>query len=121
MWVLRAWHEWLEQAIPFAFRGQRGAYTARREQIKPGDWYWYAYQRSQKRVQKKYLGKSEAISLQRLEEVAARLQRGKTVEDETAISTMSSADKQYGTGADPGGKVARSTSAAPPSLHAVVC
>ncbi len=45
-----AWREWLEQTASFAFRGQRGDYTARREQIKQGDWYWYAYQRSQKRV-----------------------------------------------------------------------
>ncbi len=82
-----AWHAWLEQASSFAFRGQKGAYTARREQIKPGDWYWYAYQRSQKRVQKKYLGKSAAISLQRLEEVAASFNSEQAVEDETAIST----------------------------------
>lgn len=83
------WRECLEQMASFAFHGQRGAYTARREQIKPGDWYWYAYQRSQKRVRKKYLGKSEALSLQRLEEVAERFNAGKTVEDETATSPMS--------------------------------
>ena len=38
-----AWREWLEQTASFAFHGQRGVYIARREQIKPGDWYWYAY------------------------------------------------------------------------------
>ena len=65
------WREWLTGKASFAFRGQQGSYTARREQIKPGDWYWYAYRRSQKRVRKKYLGKSETLSLQRLEEVAA--------------------------------------------------
>jgi len=59
------WREWLERTASFAFRGHRGAYTARREQIKPGDWYWYAYHRSQKRLRKKYLGKSEALSLRR--------------------------------------------------------
>ncbi len=80
------WHEWLEQATSFAFRGQKGSYTARREQIKPGDWYWYAYQRFQKRVQKKYLGKSAALSLQRLEEVAARFTGQQAVEDEAVIS-----------------------------------
>lgn len=85
------WREWLEQTASFAFRGQRGAYTARREQIKPGDWYWYAYQRSQKRVRKKYLGKSEALSLRRLEEVAERFDDGQTGEDEdeTATSAIS--------------------------------
>src|SRR5579859_4085199 len=77
-----AWCEWLEQTASFAFRGQRGAYTARREQVKPGDWYWYAYQRTQKHVRKKYLGKSEALSPRRLEEVAGRFDTGQTVEDE---------------------------------------
>ena len=84
-----AWREWLEQAASFAFRGQRGAYTARREQIKPGDWYWYAYQRSQKRVRKKYLGKSEALSLQRLEEVASLFNREQATKDEAIISPRS--------------------------------
>jgi ATP/maltotriose-dependent transcriptional regulator MalT len=83
------WREWLEQATSFAFRGQRGTYTARREQIKPGDWYWYAYQRSQKRVQKKYLGKSEALSLQRLEEVAALFNSKQTTEEAATTSTRS--------------------------------
>jgi LuxR family maltose regulon positive regulatory protein len=82
------WRTWLEQTASFAFRGQRGAYTARKEQIKPGDWYWYAYQRSQKRVQKQYLGKSEALSLRRFEEVAERFNDGQTVEEETASSAM---------------------------------
>ncbi|GHO70372.1 hypothetical protein KSC_092640 [Ktedonobacter sp. SOSP1-52] len=65
-----AWQEVLAQAASFAFRGRQGTYTARREQVKQGDWYWYAYQRSQKRVRKKYLGKGEVLTLQRLEEVA---------------------------------------------------
>jgi LuxR family maltose regulon positive regulatory protein len=82
------WREWLEQTTSFAFRGQGGAYTARREQIKPGDWYWYAYQRSHKRVRKKYLGKDEALSLQRLEEVATRFDDGQAAEDEAATSTI---------------------------------
>ncbi|MBV9257655.1 MAG: LuxR family transcriptional regulator, partial [Ktedonobacteraceae bacterium] len=86
-----AWREWLEQATSFAFHGQRGTYTARREQIKPDDWYWYAYQRSQKRVRKKYLGKSAALSLQRLEEVAASFNHRPAAEKESASNTTSSA------------------------------
>ncbi|MEO7022423.1 MAG: hypothetical protein ABI234_19900 [Ktedonobacteraceae bacterium] len=31
------WCEWLEQVASFAFRGQKGTYTARKEQIKQGD------------------------------------------------------------------------------------
>lgn len=83
------WCKWLEQTASFSFRGRRGAYTARREQIKPGDWYWYAYQRIQKRVRKQYLGKSEALSLRRLEEVAERFNGGPAVENGAATSTIS--------------------------------
>src|SRR5947209_7642924 len=77
------WCEWLEQTPSFAFRGRRGTYTARSEQIKQGDWYWYAYQRSQQRLHKKYLGKSEALTLRRLEEVAAHFNDGQTSEGKT--------------------------------------
>jgi LuxR family maltose regulon positive regulatory protein len=84
-----AWHAWLEQAASFAFQGQEGSYTARREQIKPGDWYWYAYQRSRKRVRKKYLGKSAALSPQRLEKTAVLFGDGQAVENEIAASPTS--------------------------------
>lgn len=82
------WCEWLERTASFAFRGQRGAYTARREQIKPGDWYWYAYQRVGKRVRKQYLGKSEALSLLRFEEIAERFSNRPMNEGGAANGTM---------------------------------
>ena len=82
------WHTWLEHTPSFAFVGQHGTYTVRREQIKQGDWYWYAYQRVQKRVRKKYLGKSEALTLQRFEEVAEQFQAGQTRRDKTAIAPL---------------------------------
>lgn len=82
------WCEWLERTVSFAFQGQRGTYTARREQIKPGDWYWYAYQRLGKRVRKQYLGKSEALSLLRLEEAAERFRDGQTNNGATTNRTI---------------------------------
>lgn len=39
-------------------------------------------------MRKKYLGKDEALSLQRLEEVATRFDDGQAVEDEAATSTI---------------------------------
>ncbi|GHO89456.1 LuxR C-terminal-related transcriptional regulator [Dictyobacter formicarum] len=80
------WYTWLEQTDSFAFHGQNGAYTARREQVKQGDWYWYAYQRTQKHVRKRYLGKSEALTLQRLEEIAKQFNGGQTIKKKAATS-----------------------------------
>ncbi|HEY7415364.1 MAG TPA: AAA family ATPase, partial [Ktedonobacteraceae bacterium] len=61
---------WLHSVDAFAFRGCAGAYTVRRERIRTGNRYWYAYRRVGGRVQKHYLGKSEALTLERLEQVA---------------------------------------------------
>jgi LuxR family maltose regulon positive regulatory protein len=83
-----AWHVWLEQTTSFAFRGQNGDYTARREQVKPGDWYWYAYQRTQKHVRKKYLGKSDVLTLRRFEEIAAQFNDGQAVQEQAAVSLL---------------------------------
>ena len=68
-----AWFGWLEQVSSFAFRGQRGHYTARKESRARGETYWYAYLGAGKQLSKKYLGKSRELTLARLEEVAARL------------------------------------------------
>ena len=38
-----AWFAWLDQVSSFAFRGQRGHYTARKESRPRGEAYWYAY------------------------------------------------------------------------------
>jgi LuxR family maltose regulon positive regulatory protein len=62
---------WLSEVSSFAFAGRAGAYTARKEYTRQENGYWYAYRRDGKRVQKKYLGKSEAISIEQLEYVAS--------------------------------------------------
>lgn len=68
-----AWFAWLEEAPSFAFHGQTRAYTARKEFIRPGDAYWYAYVRAGKQLLKKYVGKASDITLARLEQVAEQL------------------------------------------------
>jgi LuxR family maltose regulon positive regulatory protein len=40
-----AWFAWLEEATSFAFHGQSGSFTARKETKQRGDVYWYAYRR----------------------------------------------------------------------------
>ena len=69
-----AWFDWLANAPvqSFAFRGQRGTFTARREHKRHG-WYWYAYRKRGGRLYKAYLGRNEDVTLERLNTVAESL------------------------------------------------
>jgi len=68
-----AWFVWLAEVSSFAFSGQAGSYTARKEAAQRGDRYWYAYLRTGQKLAKKYLGKTADLTLARLEEVAGVL------------------------------------------------
>src|SRR5215469_11484302 len=61
---------WLQEVPSFAFAGQRGAYTARKETKARGQGYWYAYRKRAGKLSKAYLGKAPELTLARLEEVA---------------------------------------------------
>jgi len=75
-----AWYSWLEQHHSFTFETPRTTFTARKEQ-RPGGWYWYAYRRRQGKLHSAYLGKSEELTLQRLNSIAEALERaGETLE-----------------------------------------
>src|SRR5436190_3754536 len=69
-----AWFAWLAEVSSFAFSGQIGSYTARKETTQRGDRYWYAYLRNGQKLSKKYLGKATDLTVARLEEVAGVLQ-----------------------------------------------
>src|SRR5260221_1819223 len=62
----RVWFTWLEQASTFAFVGALGTFTARKERKKQGGAYWKAYRKRSGMLQYAYLGKSEALTLERL-------------------------------------------------------
>jgi LuxR family maltose regulon positive regulatory protein len=68
-----AWFAWLDEASSFAFHGQRGSFTARKETKQRGAVYWYAYRKREGKLAKKYLGKTADLTLTRLEEVAGVL------------------------------------------------
>ena len=68
-----AWFAWLEEVSAFAFHGQRGSFTARKETKQRGSGYWYAYRKRGRALAKKYLGKTADLTFARLEEVAALL------------------------------------------------
>src|SRR6266702_3532169 len=67
-----AWFAWLETASTFSFVSEEGLFTARREQAghKRGSWYWKAYRKQHGKLTSRYLGKSETLTLARLQTVA---------------------------------------------------
>ena len=70
-----AWFAWLETASTFSFVSEEGLFTARREQAghKRGGWYWKAYRKQHGKLSSRYLGKSETLTLARLQIVAQAL------------------------------------------------
>jgi LuxR family maltose regulon positive regulatory protein len=84
------WYAWLATASTFAFSSDSGTFTARKEQAgnKRGGWYWKAYRTQHGKLYSIYLGKSETLSLERLDEAARKLAR--------ASSTKGNDDAQVG-------------------------
>jgi predicted ATPase/DNA-binding CsgD family transcriptional regulator len=69
------WYGWLETASTFTFRSESGSFTAHKERAgnRRGRSYWRAYCTRQGQLQRIYLGQPEALTLPRLQSVAARL------------------------------------------------
>lgn len=70
-----SWWEWLDsdQAVAFTFDCEHGVknYRARKEAIKgKSGKFWYAYKRYNGTLRKRYIGKSEELTLERLEGIA---------------------------------------------------
>jgi ATP/maltotriose-dependent transcriptional regulator MalT len=70
-----AWYAWLETASTFAFTSDAGTFTARKERAgnQRGGWYWKAYRTQHGKLTSLYLGKAEALTLERLHAVALAL------------------------------------------------
>src|SRR5205823_12491214 len=89
-----AWFAWLETASTFSFVSEEGLFTARREQAghKRGGWYWKAYRKQHGKLSSRYLGKSETVTLARLQTVAQALADAlvETVHDADAYAAVSS-------------------------------
>ena len=71
-----SWYAWLETASAFAFTSDFGTFTARRERAgnQRGGWYWKAYRTHYGKLSSIYLGKSETLSLERLNAAAQALE-----------------------------------------------
>jgi LuxR family maltose regulon positive regulatory protein len=70
-----AWLAWLRKVSSFAFHGVSGSLNVYLEARSPGGQYWYGYHTSRGRTRKRYLGRTENLSLARLEETARALLR----------------------------------------------
>ena len=70
-----AWFAWLATASTFAFTSDTGTFTARKERAgnQRGGWYWKAYRTQHGKHSSLYLGKTEALTLERLNAVAQAL------------------------------------------------
>ncbi len=69
------WYAWLATASTFAFTSDISSFTVRKERAgnKRGGWYWKAYRTQHGKLSSIYLGKSEALTLERLNEAARTL------------------------------------------------
>ncbi len=66
-----SWQEWLERVPSFAFQSKDGhRFTARKEARAHRGAYWVAYRKAGGKLTHSYLGRSEAVTLSRLEQVA---------------------------------------------------
>src|SRR5215469_10058601 len=70
-----AWFAWLATASTFSFVSERGLFTARHERSnrQRGGRYWKAYRKQHGKLSSHYLGKSEVLTLERLQAVALAL------------------------------------------------
>jgi LuxR family maltose regulon positive regulatory protein len=68
----RRWYTWLANGTGFRFEGGSGQFTARCEKRR-GRRYWYAYRRVRGKLYKAYLGRSEELSRERLDQTSAHL------------------------------------------------
>ncbi len=68
----KPWFEWLADQTGFVYQGSTGHFTARSE-LRRGILYWYGHRRLNGKLTKTYLGKSQELTLERLEQAGAIL------------------------------------------------
>ncbi|KAB8316110.1 hypothetical protein SD81_028420 [Tolypothrix campylonemoides VB511288] len=95
-----AFLNWLEQNDSFRFEagvGGEDSYRARKEKLSGVD-YWYAVKKVSGRLHKKFIGRSNEVTRNRLIEVSQTIRQPpkskKQVEDATATKTSSTQNEQ---------------------------
>ncbi len=88
------WYSWLTTASTFSFTDDTGTFRARKEKAgnKRGGWYWKAYRKRGGKLVSAYLGKSETLTLERLNAIASALVTQSDLENQrvTAASSFKS-------------------------------
>ncbi len=69
----KPWLAWLTTHSSFSFQGQYGRLSVLKESRQRGGGYWYAYHTRESQTSKRYLGRTEMVTLARLEQVAQEL------------------------------------------------
>src|SRR3972149_7632572 len=93
------WYEWLSVNKKFSFKGQSGHFIAQCERRR-NKAYWYAYRRRSGKLNKVYLGKSEELTLERLEQANISLAGGillRRLANQTTGDYFSSAESRIDT------------------------
>jgi hypothetical protein len=67
------WFAWLAKLGSFHFTGKYGHFMARQERKQRGDVYWYAYLKAHNHRHKRYLGRTDKLTLAYLEQTAQAL------------------------------------------------
>lgn len=67
------WFSWLDTISSFAYEDDCGTFTARKEPSKTSKGYWKAYRKRHNKLYQFYLGKSEDLTAERLQEAAETL------------------------------------------------
>ena len=86
-----AWFAWLESATTFAFTSPSGRFTARKEARSQGGAHWKAYHTSHGTLHKAYLGKTPALTLDRLKRVAMMLAAASMLKGPPTLALSSAA------------------------------
>ena len=95
----RSWQRWLATQTCFAYRGHIGLLNVYYEARARGGCYWYAYRTIGRHTTKRYLGRTETVTLERLEQLAALL-------DAIPAQARSAPTKRAGASTAPAGRAA---------------
>jgi LuxR family maltose regulon positive regulatory protein len=93
------WLRWLDAQPSFTFQGAAGRLAAYQEARSGGARYWYAYQTSGRRTGKRYLGRTNKLTLARLEQVAHDLSGARLAAPYASVPALPAALAQADTSA----------------------
>jgi len=97
-----AWYAWLKEVTVFTYTSRYGTFSARKERIAHGrgSTYWRAYRKSRGKLYRVYLGKSEHLTMARLNatarELAQRIELATIQREQPASEACSRSDEGQG-------------------------